>query len=287
LSDCFSDATNSSAKSSASTLDKKGKGRRDDDLLVKVSESIDDLSGVVKEESKEEIKKWKNWKESGYGEISRAATLIHKYSGTLRSAYSSIDGIAIEDSNIFVPIEKSEKGPVPALPFTNYTSGFNGVIDYIFYSDEALEVYAVLGGYLLEPEVGGRDIVEWMISRENGKSQNLKTRSNDSGNGWGLTISPPASIISASPKNSDTKTKRSFSLPHQLSSSHELFTHSLFIPPVQSHALGNSGREGEKSVWSVQGSGSVGFPNAVFPSDHIPIVAVFRWKSNRLQQNHG
>lgn len=43
-----------------------------------------------------ELKRWSSWKESGYGEIAKSDTLKHLFSGSLTSAYSSIDGIPLE-----------------------------------------------------------------------------------------------------------------------------------------------------------------------------------------------
>ena len=37
--------------------------------------------------------------------------------------------------------------------------------------------------------------------------------------------------------------------------------------------------EGKKHVWSVKGVQVVGFPNPAFPSDHMPVVSEFMWKS--------
>jgi len=40
---------------------------------------------------------------------------------------------------------KSSYNEIGELPFTNYTPGFTGVLDYIFYSTNALEVTGLLG----------------------------------------------------------------------------------------------------------------------------------------------
>ncbi len=59
-----------------------------------------------------------------YGNFTRDG-IQHPFS--LRSSYASLNGTP------------------EALPFTNYTPGFTGVIDYIWYSTNALEVTALLG----------------------------------------------------------------------------------------------------------------------------------------------
>lgn len=79
----------------------------------------------------------------------------------------------------------------PALPFTNHTASFTGVIDYIWFTSVDFEVLEILGGYFFDhPQ---------------------PQHNSDSGN-----------------------------------------------------------------VWSVKGSGTIGFPNPIFPSDHIPVVAVLK-----------
>lgn len=123
--------------------------------------------------------------------------------------------------------------PVPALPFTNFTSSFDGVIDYIWYTTEDFEVDGVLGGYLQKGDIG-RDMIRWIREGQLNEER-----------------------LQATPMAMDGHP----SIPLVSSTHPPLLTDSLLM---QSN--------GEQVAWSVKGSKMIGFPNPAFPSDHIPVM---------------
>eukprot|EP00158_Paraphelidium_tribonemae_P006987 Partr_v1_DN28060_c2_g3_i4_m57299 putative CCR4-NOT transcription complex subunit len=216
LTACFSAATQpvSTAASTADSARVKSENSNQSSSPQPPSSSSNDKG------EPQALKRWKSWKESGYGTISSALQLRHIYSGSLQSAYKQIDNIAIEGENVWS--SRSGNCPIPALPFTNHTGSFTGVIDYIWFSRDDFEVKSVLGGYF-RTELH-RDMTEW-IERESATSTTNNSNGEDGGNG-GVVV-------------------------HQ----------------------------GRKMVWNVTGVQMVGFPNPAFPSDHIPVMSEFVWKS--------
>ena len=243
------------------------------------------LSATNAGQQQQQQRKWKSWKESGYGEISKMDVLKHAFSGQIQSAYKSIDGVPIEDQNVFIPpashlaakashatsgqspphsasadadvINQLVTHPIPALSFTNHTAGFTGVIDYLFVSDE-FEVQAVLGGYFYE-EVS-RDLVRWIEEVEH-------TQPGQGIAGGRASVAGQGQVdgIVQDPKSAQT----------------------LVLPPSHPHQHHQQNLQGHQQpkVWTVKGTRTIGFPNPHFPSDHIPVVCdlILRPSSSQAQ----
>jgi hypothetical protein len=262
------------------------------------------------------LKRWKNWRESGYGDIARANVLKHALSGALRSAYSGIDGVPVENQNVFIPPANHLSAavsslppqrrpcsyPVPALPFTNHTAQFTGVIDYIWYSAGDFDIEAVLGGYFETSDGGlGKDVLRWIQ-----EGQLTQPGQGTLHSAATSTFLPPAAQAIHSHSSSSSSLIGSGSTAIDRSA---VFTDSLLLS--QSTAVGGTGSSSlgispvggrinnasspfargsigggsgahagmnSSKVWSVRGTRTLGFPNPVFPSDHIPVMCELAWK---------
>jgi hypothetical protein len=141
------------------------------------------------------------------------------------------------------PKRRPPMHPVPALPFTNHTANFTGVIDYIWYTVDDFEVDGVLGGYFLESNLG-RDIIRWI--REGQHAENVPTA--------------PNTPVSASSLHTDSLLVYQPQSPTQM-----------MHPSLQFQHAGIN-------AWSLRGTRTIGFPNPVFPSDHIPVMCEISWR---------
>lgn len=143
--------------------------------------------------------------------------------------------------------------PVPALPFTNHTATFTGVIDYIWYTTDDFRISGVLGGYFYDGAIG-RDLVRWIGEgqRHEDKNRNPAT---------------PVCSLESHP---------SIPLVHH------------HHPPVLSDTLVQPSKtESVGQVWSIKGNGLIGFPNPAFPSDHIPVMCelLFQTTSQTVRED--
>ena len=97
LAECFTVETSENAEdpSSASTDASETTTTKKPSVVQSAASlsSIDD-------DSRTKLRRWRNWKESGYGEIAKSEVLKHTMSGSLRSAYSGIEGVPVEVSFI-------------------------------------------------------------------------------------------------------------------------------------------------------------------------------------------
>lgn len=167
-----------------------------------------------------------------------------------------------QGANLYIPpahvlsstTASDERGPptypIPALPFTNHTENFTGVIDYIWYTSDDFDVDGVLGGYLLEDNVG-RDMVRW-IREGQANEDPAQHYANATLASFADLHEHHPSIGIVSPSNTP------------------VWNDSLLL--VDASADPYARPPPQPKVWSVRGTKMLGFPNPVFPSDHIPVM---------------
>lgn len=265
-----------------------------------------------------QIRRWKSWAESGYGSISKSTVLKHLFSGTLASAYRGIEGVPIEGENVYMSpahvISAISKGtsnissqlmpptyPVPALPFTNHTKNFTGVIDYVWFTSSDFDVSGVLGGYFLDGV--GRDLVRMISDGERSESnaqafQNSQFSANhreNTINGYKQTDTNAMGADGNEMPGMGAQ-EDDVNIPDFIKSARahkSLLVPNSLLSPTSSHpdisgfrrrSSGFGGKIGSDSgapkVWSIRSSNTVGFPNPVFPSDHIPVVVDLEWRKD-------
>jgi hypothetical protein len=112
------------------------------------------------------------------------------------------------------------------------------VIDYIWYSHKDFSVESVLGGFFKNDKIP-RDVVRHLRETD-----------------------PPPAALTPTSNPIDVQTD-SLILPRRVRYGRQQSFSDLARPPAD-------------RPWSVEGSGMFGFPNAVFPSDHIPVVCTLR-----------
>jgi hypothetical protein len=159
---------------------------------------------------------------------------------------------------LYVPDSSPETNsniyPGPALPFTNHTANFNGVIDYIWYTQEDFQVTGLLGGYFQHSDIEQTDVLRWMI--ESGQNQVNEIHSET------ITVNQP-----------NVPSSRMIRLPTKSSS---VFIPSEAISPMVSNNAPGGAAFSDLRVWSIKQAKSIGFPDPVFPSDHLPVVSILR-----------
>ena len=156
---------------------------------------------------------------------------------------------------------------MPALPFTNHTASFSGVIDYIWYTGDDFEVEGALGGYFERADLG-KDVLRWIREGQLNESQTDM-------------IAGLSSPLHYDPNQHTDPLGNPVPQP----------TKSLFMPPSYmsqpATPLDPYGQQQSSRVWSLDSSKTIGFPNPVFPSDHIPVMCELRFKTGKSSASGG
>jgi hypothetical protein len=159
-----------------------------------------------------------------------------------------------------VYVSSVEEGPVksskmiPALPFTNHTPHFTGVIDYIWYTSDTLSIASVLGGILLG--LPTEDQARSIRSFEQGELNRAKS---------GTLPVEESDAYLLSPGNKELYLRYLMARRR---------THKSVPGEVNvSRLVMSSGK-----IWNAKGNRIIGFPNPAFPSDHVPVCSEIKWR---------